>query len=379
MELTLEKPYAARAATAALFFAMGAGFATWASRIPDIQERLGLGTAQLGGILIGMPIGSLLSLLFTGALVTRLGSRNMAVATFFVYALALMGIGLADSAWQLAAVLFVFGACGNILNISLNTQAVGIESQWGKPILSSFHGLWSFGAMTGAAFGGVLAGQGVEPFRHFLLVASAVVVAAVLAYRFMLPGDFQPDEKQPLFALPDRPLMLLGLIAFGCMLTEGAMADWSGIYYRQALGGTGIATTGYTAFTLTMAAGRFGGDWLTARVGIRTMLMGSGLLISAGLGLALSWPGLLPVVAGFMLVGLGVATVVPLVYSVAGRSQTMAAGLALTAVSTVGYTGFLLGPPLIGFLAEGISLRGALSVVVGLGLGIALLSRRVKS
>ncbi|MCY7350423.1 MAG: MFS transporter [Cytophagaceae bacterium] len=379
MELTLQKPIAARTATGALFFVMGAGFASWASRIPDIQERLNLNAAQLGGILIGMPVGSLLSLLVTGALVTRLGSRTVALVTMLLYAATLPAIGWASSAWQLMAVLFVFGTCGNILNISLNTQGVGIESLWGKPILSSFHGLWSLGAMAGAAFGGLMVSQGTVPFQHFLLVGSVILASGLIAYRFMLRTDRQPDEKQPLFALPDRPLMLLGLIAFGCMLTEGAMADWSGIYYKQTLHGLGVATTGYTAFTFTMAVGRFGGDGLAARFGIRILLQVSGLLIALGLGLALLLPIPAVVVTGFMLVGLGVASVVPLVYSVAGRSQTMSAGLALTAVSTVGYTGFLLGPPLIGFLAEAFSLRRALLVVVVLGVVITALAGRVKT
>jgi MFS family permease len=382
MELTLEKPVAARVATAGLFFAMGAAFATWASRIPDIQEAMNLSAAQLGGVLIGMPVGSLSSLLVSGALVTRLGSRTLSLVVALVHVGIIPLIALTQTPWQLTLALALFGFCENLFNIALNTQGVGVETRWGKPILTSFHALWSLGAMTGAAFGGVLAGQGVEPLRHFALMGVAVAAAGLLAYRFMLPSDEQPGgkpgEKQPLFALPDRPLLLLGLVCFACMLTEGAMADWSAIYYKTTLTGTGIATTGYTAFTLTMALGRFGGDWLTSRFGIRTMLTLSGLLIALGMGLALLLPTPLLVVAGFMGVGLGVATVVPLAYSAAGRSTTMSAGMALSAVSTVGYTGFLLGPPLIGFLAEASSLRWALALVVGLGLIIAGLAQRVR-
>jgi MFS family permease len=380
MELTLEKPVAARVATGVLFYAMGVSFATWASRIPDIQERLRLNTAGLGGVLIGMPAGSLLSLLISGALVTRLGSRNTALLVMTGMALTLPFLGLASTPWALFAALFVFGAWENLLNISLNTQGVAVEMGWGKPILSSFHGLWSLGAMSGAALGGVISAAGVSPFRHFLFVGLAAIAFGLGTYRFLLRHDRQTDEKQPLFALPDGPLLLLGLIAFACMLTEGAMADWSGIYYKFALRNQpGVATTGYTAFTLTMAAGRFGGDWLTARYGIRRMLQASGLLVALGMGLALALPLPPLVVAGFMGVGLGVATVVPLVYSAAGRSETLTAGHALTAVSTVGNTGFLLGPPAIGLLAQAVSLRGALVLVVGLGLVIAGLARRVRA
>lgn len=379
MDAALPRPAASRVAISVYFFLMGVCFASWASRIPDIQEQLGLSASALGAVLIGMPVGSLLSLLPAGWVITRLGSRRVTLVATIGYALTLPLIGLATEGWQLAVVLFLFGIWGDVTNIGINTQAVGLEEQLGKPILSSFHGLWSLGAVAGSLVGSGMVAQRISPLAHFTLVGGGLVLATLAAYAPLLAED-KRSAGQPLFALPDRALLLLGLIAFCCMLTEGAMADWSSIYYKQTLPPqVGIPSLGYTAFAITMALGRLLGDWATARLGIRNLLRISGLLIAAGVALALLVPLPNVVLAGLMGVGLGVATVVPLVYSAAGRSETMAAGVALAAVSTVGYTGFLLGPPLIGFLAGGFGLRWALSVLVILGLGMSLLARRVRT
>lgn len=378
MDVALSRPAASRVAISVYFFLSGMCFASWASRIPDIQEQLGLSATALGAVLIGMPIGSLLSLLPAGWIITRLGSRRITLAATLGYALTLPLIGLATEGWHLALVLFVFGIWGDITNIGINTQAVALEEQLGKPIMSSFHGLWSIGTVAGSLLGSLMAARGTPPLVHFAIVSGAVVLATVAAYAPLLTED-RKSKNQPLFALPDRPLLLLGLIAFCVMLTEGAMADWSSIYYKQTLpSGVGVASFGYTAFATTMALGRLLGDWATARLGVPRLLQISGLLIASGLSVALLVPLPNVVLTGLMGVGLGVATVVPVVYSAAGRSETMSAGVALAAVSTVGYTGFLLGPPLIGFLAGGFGLRLALGVVVGLGLGMFLLARRVR-
>jgi MFS family permease len=378
MDAALPRPVAARVAISVYFFLMGLCFASWASRIPDIQEQLSLSPAELGAVLIGMPVGSILSLLPAGWVITRLGSRRITLVATLSYALTLPLIGLATEGWHLALILFLFGAWGDVTNIGINTQAVGLETQVGKPMMSSFHGLWSLGAVTGSVVGSVLVAQRVAPLTHFTLVGGLAGVATLLAYAPLLSED-RKTEGQPLFALPDRALLLLGFISFCCMLTEGAMADWSSIYYKQTLpSGTGVASLGYTAFAVTMALGRLIGDWVTVRLGAKNLLQLSGLLIAGGLALALLIPHPNVVLVGLMGVGLGVATVVPLVYSAAGRSETLAAGVAIAAVSTVGYTGFLLGPPLIGFLAGGFGLRWALVTVVVLGILMSGLARRVR-
>lgn len=370
---------AARLSVSTFFFLMGLCFASWAARIPDIQEHLDLNAGQLGSILLGMPLGSILSLAPAGWLVTRIGSRRVTFWALLLYVCVLPLLGFVQTGWQLAGALFLYGIAGDIVNIAVNTQVVGVENGLRKPIMSSCHGLFSLGAFAGSALGGIAVSLKIQPGYHFLAVTALSAIAAVVAVRALLNTDRreQNGEKTPLFVWPDKTLLLLGMIAFCCMLTEGAMADWSSIYFKQS-GGL-VSSLGYTAFTITMAAGRFFGDWLTVRLGLKKMLQFSGLAIAIGMLLAVGLPLPNVVITGFLIIGLGVAVVVPLVYSEAGRSETMSAGIALAAVSTVGYTGFLMGPPLIGFVAEAATLRIALALVIALGLGIWLLARKVRN
>lgn len=370
---------AARLAVSTFFFLMGLSFSSWAARIPDIKDAMHLSPGQLGTILLGMPLGSLVALAPAGWLVTKIGSRKVTLWSVIVYVGLLPLLGLTTEGWQLGLILFCYGAAGDVANIAVNTQVVSVETGLGKPIMSSCHGLFSMGAFAGSALGGVAIASHLTPLYHFLAVLILSVFIALFSFRSLISTDRNEQtssEKTPLFVLPDRALLLLGLISFCCMLTEGAMADWSSLYYRQS-GGV-VASMGYTAFTITMAAGRFMGDWLTVHYGIRKMLQMSGLGIALGMALAVGMPFPMAVIAGFLIIGFGVAAVVPLVYSEAGRSETMSAGIALAAVSTVGYTGFLMGPPLIGFIAEAATLRIALAIVIILGFMIWLLARRIK-
>ncbi len=293
------------------------------------------------------------------------------------YAALLAGLAFSQSVLQLSLILFFFGFFGDCLNISMNTQGLSVQHQLAKPILSSLHAMWSLGALCGAVVGGWSLRSHLGTQQHFLLVASGCAIIGFLLYSWMIKDSIHSEQGQKIFAWPDKALMLLGLICFCVALCEGAMADWSSLYYRQVLEDKGgVSTTGYTAFTFAMAGGRFLGDWLIAMFGHKRMLMANGMLIALGLSLALSWQVPLAVISGFALVGLGVSSVIPIVYMIAGKSKTMAPSAALAAVSTIGFTGFLFGPPIIGFIANETGLRIALSVVVLLGLIIFILSAK---
>ncbi|WP_448517955.1 MFS transporter [Rhodoflexus sp.] len=380
MSSTRAEKHMPRAAVAAMFLINGFAFATWASRIPVVQQNLQLSAGELGTVLLGLPIGSLLSLPVAGWLTARFGSKYVTIIAAFVSCCMLPLIALASSAWLLAAALFMFGSAGDILNIGMNAQAVVVEDRWGKPIMSSFHGLYSAGGMLGAAFGGIMAETGFAPLPHFL-VGGAVGIALLLGFfRFLLPNDAPVDKSKPLFAKPDAVLWWLGLIAFFCMLGEGAMADWSSVFLAEVSGTTaGLSTLGYTAFTMAMMVGRFFGDRLAQQLGQVRLIRLSGLLAGSGMSLALLAATPFWVVAGFGLVGLGLATVVPMVYGAAGRSQTMPAGVAIAAVSTVGYTGFLIGPPVIGWVADFFDLRTALILVAVLAFSMAIIAPKARS
>ena len=363
-----------RWAVAVFFFLAGLCFASWASRIPDIKQKLELNDAGLGAVLVALPVGLMTSLPIAGWLVSRWGSKKVVILAATGYPLTLVFLGAVQHSWQLAAVLFVFGLFGNLFNISVNTHAVGVEALYKRPIMASFHGTWSLAGFSGAAIGTLAVSGSLAPLYHFALICSAVILALLVTRTYLLPTD-AGKSSQPIFAKPDAAILKLGLIAFGSMVCEGTMFDWSGVYFQKVvMVPEQQITLGYVAFMSTMAGGRFIGDRLTARLGAKRMLQCSGLVIAVGLFTAVLFPTVIPATAGFLLVGIGVSSVVPLVYSSAGKSKTMLPGVALAAVSTIGFFGFLFGPPLIGFIAQAASLRVSFSVIACFGLCTALLA-----
>ncbi len=368
-----------RASISVYFFVLGIMFATWASRLPAIKEKLQLSDGELGTVLLGMPIGSIMVMPLAGWLTSRFGSKWVVVAASVAYCVVIPILALIPNSWGLAIGLLFAGAFGDLINIAANDQAIALERMYGKSIMSSFHALFSVGGMIGAGLGGVMRQLDMPLLTHFLIAGSFTALISVGFSRYLLLTHSEHDSSQPIFAKPDKTLIGLGLIGLCVMLGEGAMADWSSIYLTNLLPkGSGLTTAGYTAFSLAMALGRFGGDWFTNTNGTQKTLVISGILSGLGLLLALLVQHPAVVILGFACVGLGFATVVPLVYSAAGQSKSMKAGMAIAAVSTVSYFGFLFGPPLIGWLSEAVTLRWALLLVVFLCFMITWLARRNK-
>jgi MFS family permease len=368
-----------RIAVSCFFFLAGLCFSSWASRIPDIRLKLHLDNAALGAVLLGLPAGLLTSLPLAGWLVARFGSRPIALFAALLYAITLPSLGLAAAPWQLVTCLFVFGMGGNLLNISMNTQAIGTEALYGRTIMASYHGIWSVAGFSGAAIGTLFIRLGWLPYQHFIVITTlAWLIVAVTSGQLLAQDAHAGGEDRPIFAWPDRSLINLGMIAFCSMICEGAMFDWSGVYFQKVIQPPhGLVAIGYTAFMSTMASGRFLGDWLATKWGIRRILQISGTLTAAGLLTAILFPWLFPALAGFLLVGAGVSSVVPLVYSAAGRSKVLSPGVALAAVSTIGYLGFLVGPPFIGFIAQAFNLRVSLGLIAVLGSVIVLMASKI--
>jgi MFS family permease len=367
-----------RVAVSAFFFLPGLCFASWASRIPDISAKLGMNSGQLGQLLLAIPVGSLVSLPLAGWLVSTWGSRRTVLLASVLYACFLPLLGLAGSFWTLAPALALFGFAGNMLNIAVNTQAIGLQQFYPKPIMGSFHGLWSLAGFLGGALGTLLIGWHQPPLHHFLLVLVVCLALAGWAQAHTLRKDVgKTDESSGGLSLrrPDPYLLRIGLIAFCGMMSEGAMFDWAGVYFQKVVRpDAALVTAGYVACMSTMALGRFLSDYFTHRLGTVRMLQLSSALIVSGLLLAVGFPYLLPAVAGFLLIGFGIASVVPLTYSSAGRATSVSPGVALALVSTIGFLGFLLGPPLIGFLAQLFSLRTAFGMVAIVATGIGVLA-----
>ncbi|MBX9732967.1 MAG: MFS transporter [Chitinophagaceae bacterium] len=378
MDSMNHQPRTYRFAVAAFFFIAGICFASWASRIPDISKALHLSEGSLGAVLFALPIGSMCSLPLSGWLVAKLGSRKVATLSGLIYPSVLICLGFCNTVPLLITTLFFFGLFGNMMNISVNTQAVGVEALYGRSIMATFHGVWSLAGFSGAAVGTLMIARGFDPNQHFIGIAAVMMSLALYTQQYILRSD-NSSPDQPIFAKPDANLLKLGLIAFCCMAAEGTMFDWSGIYFQKVVEAPkNLTTLGYAAFMSTMAGGRFLGDRLVTRFGRKKILLGSGSVIATGLLTAVIFPSLVTATAGFLLVGIGVSSVVPVVYSEAGKSTTMSAGVALAAVSSIGFLGFLIGPPLIGFIAELFSLRTSFAVIALLGFGTTLLARITK-
>ena len=365
-----------RVALGALFFFMGICFASWAARIPDIQAKFQLSEGELGTLLLCLPIGSMLGLPIAGWSVHRFGSRSVILICSFAYAFTLPLIGLAPSLWTIAPVLMGFGVLGNIMNISLNTQALGLENQFGKSILASFHGIWSMAGFTGAGVGAGMIFLNFSPAAHYVVVALLSAVLILLSQKFVINDKPAPGEESGLvLRKPDALLLRIGLISFLGMMAEGCMFDWSGVYFKKIVEAEPqYVSLGYVCFMGAMASGRFVTDKASNRFGKVPVLQVSGLLIFLGLLLSVVFPNLFTAAIGFLMVGAGVASIVPVSYGIAGRSKLYSPSVALALVSTISFFGFLVGPPLIGFVAELFDLKVSFALIGINGLGILLLT-----
>jgi MFS family permease len=371
-------PKITRAAVAAMFFMAGLCFSSWASRIATIQQNLSLSDAALGAVLFALPVGLMLSLPLSGWAVTKIGSRSVLTIALIMYGLMLITLGLVTQVYQLIFCLVGFGLASNAVNISVNTQAVATESLYSKPIMASFHGVWSLAGFIGAGIGTFMIGKNILPAPHFMFIAAVTVLSVAICWRY-LHNDRKPVHTGSAFAIPDKSLITLGLIAFCSMICEGAMFDWSVIYFKKiVLAEKGWMAAGYTAFMCTMALGRFVADKFAARFGLKRTLQVSGTLSAIGLMVAVIFPSLPTATIGFMLVGAGVSSVVPMVYSAAGKSTTMSPGASIAAVSTISFIGFLIGPPVIGFLSGAFTLRIAFIFIAFMGSCVVVLSTRAK-
>jgi len=380
----LKKSYLARVrfATALFYFGMGFCFATWASRIPDLKLSLKLSEANLGTILFALPMGQLLAMPLSGKAVTKYGSRVIAIIGLFVYVLFLSFLGLATQSWHLGLGLFLFGFFGNFCNIAVNSQGVFTQQLFDKPIMGSFHGSWSLAGFSGALLALLMLFLKLTPFQHFLVVVVLISLLILFNYKFLVkfkPQKTEVKEKTSFFKIQDPSLIWFGIISFCCMASEGIMFDWSGVYFKEIVKAPGaLVILGYTSFMITMAIGRFLSDILVRKFGSRNVLITSGIMISTGLYSAVLFPYLISCTIAFMLVGFGVSNVIPIVFNAAGNSKKVSTGIALTIVSSISFMGFLIGPPIIGYIAQMTSLRYSFAFIGIFGIVISALTYKLK-
>jgi fucose permease len=367
-----------------MFFVNGAATATWVPLIPSVQQKLDLNAGELGIALLGVAIGAVLSIPSTGWLVGRAGGRKVVTLAAIACCIILPLLPLAPSLPVLIVGLVLFGAALGSMDVAMNIHGAVVESLYLRPLMSTFHGFYSIGGFAGAIISSALAAAGQGPFERALWPALLLAAAAVVGHRSLPAEQPRTDSARPALRIRvsalSWPLAALAIMAFCSFLSEGASGDWSGLYLHKTLGAdAAVAATAFAAFSIAMAIGRLSGDWLTRRLGATLLLRGGGALAAAGMTatLLLGRPGV--AIAGFGLVGLGLANVVPTLFSAAGRSRSVPPRLAIAAVAAAGYTGMLAGPPIIGFIAQAFTLTRALSAVVvcsAIIVGLAAMVRR---
>jgi MFS family permease len=370
-----------RFAVLTIFFICGFIFANYVARLPDVESQYQLTHARLGQVLLCGSIGALAAMPFAGWLTVRFGSRQVTALAAMFFSLLVGFIPLLPNVWALASAFVVLGVANGALDVAMNSQAVAVERMYTRPLMSSFHASFSVGTLVGALCATFFTKIGASLLQHFAVIGSIALVLALWAGQNLVKDDLQPQEKSTTkFQMPTQALAGLGLITFCCMLGEGAMADWTTIYMHQNLGfDTGTAPFGYAAVTAAMTLGRLFGDGIVQRLGNQKVLIGSSVLAFFGLILALATTNMVVVLGGLFVVGLGIAVIVPIAYNIGGNSKEFPAGVGLAMITTIGYGGFVIGPPLIGFLADAFSLRAALGIVAGLFAVMLLLSLRVKT
>ncbi|MGI4844650.1 MAG: MFS transporter [Janthinobacterium lividum] len=369
---------AARWSISTVFLLNGAGIGLWAAHVPIVQARAGIDLATLSMVLLTIAAGALLAMPLMGGFTARWGTRRMTLLAGFAFA-ALLAVlmGVSDPRLLFLAA-FAFGVSNGALDVAMNANASEVEAARGIPTLSSIHGFYSLGGLIGAGLGGLLIGQGWGDGRGAL--AAAIVTAAVLALAPPRVMAFAPTiDAGSHFQLPRGAALGLGLLALLCFAVEGALVDWSALLMQERTGAAPAqAALGFSAFSIAMAACRFAGDRIILRFGaLRVMVLG-GLAMFAGLAAAVLSTHFLLTAAGFALIGIGAANVVPLLFGAASRIPGMSAGAGVAAVATLGYGGLLLAPPVLGYIASHASIMVALGLLSLSGLVIAMSARIIR-
>jgi MFS family permease len=340
------------------FFLSGICFSTWASRIPTIKTFFGYNEAQLGTILLFMPISSLIGLPVSGWLVARYDSRKPMTVAFIMLALSLLSIGFATTNVALIASICVFAFSMRILNISLNTQALALQKKFEKRINGSFHGLWSTGGIAGVGFSTLMVALDVSMSTHILVVSILTLVTTSLSYKYLLRNDRSTSGNKLIIGKPDPYILYLGLLVFFAGLCEGGMFDWSGIYFKEVVQ-VEIFTLGYLIYMICMAISRFASDRVVEEIGMPKTYVLSACLIFFGILLAIGLPQFWSAMIGFCLVGLGTGAIIPMTFTLASGSQKYSPGMAISLIATYGIAGMFIGPPLVGYIAHALDLRAS--------------------
>jgi predicted MFS family arabinose efflux permease len=361
-------------ATRAAFLITGLSMSSWAPLVPFAKARLGVDDGTLGLLLLCLGLGSIVTMPLTGIVTSRWGCRLVIATATLLLAVDIPLLAHAGTVPLLAIAIAAFGAGVGALSVAINVQAVMVENDSGRHMMSGFHGLFSVGGIIGASSVSLLIGAGLTPFVVTLVVSALLVFLLVLAWSGLLPYGNRDAGEAPLFVLPRGFVIFLGTLCFLVFLAEGAMLDWSAVFLVSVHGlDPASAGFGYSMFALAMAAGRLSGDWLVRSLGGTRFIITGGLLAAMGLVLAVVAPAAWLAFGGFLLIGLGISNLVPIFFTAAGRQTIMPPSFAIASITAIGYAGILLGPAGIGFVARHFSLEISFALIA-LGLLFVALS-----
>ena len=353
-------PALMRFSVSVFFFVSGFNFATWTSRIPTLQKQLHMNDAELGTVLAALPAGLISTMPLAGILLTKTRSQYVMLVSAVIYTILLYILGTVSSIAEMGIILFLFGASRNFFNISINTQAIGVQSYFNKSIITTFHGIWSLAALSGAGTSFLFISASITLVNHFLIVSAFSMLLIFALFPFALPEDKKKTAIKPSFLWPDPSLIKLGFVGFVSMVCEGTMSDWSGVYFSKILHmSDSMVITGYVFYLTAMLTGRFLGDWIVHIVGVKSLLQISSILITSGFFFAILLPFIIPVCFGFVLIGLGVSCNIPLIMGITPKISNLPTGAAIATISIISYLGFLTGPPIVGFISHALNLKWA--------------------
>jgi predicted MFS family arabinose efflux permease len=367
----------ARRAVSALFVGNGFAFGVWSAHISVFKQAYGLSNAQLTIPLFTLALGAILSMPVVGRVFHRFDSSGIAWKGQICYAVALSLLPWTKSLTWLAVGTFGFGLCRGMVDVSTNTQAVITERAYGSAVMSSLQGFWSLGGLIGAAFSSVLLRRHASAQEDLAAAAAVMIVIALASRPYLLAAD-APADPPAGWALIPRRLWALAAVAFLSLFIEGAIGDWGTVYLRSTLHvSAATAATGFAAFSLSMMTGCFVGDYLNMKLGATNLLQISGVLVAAGFGFALIGTTYAGAMIGLLVAGFGTSNMIALIFGAAARRSPGGVGAAIAAASSIGYLGFLVGPPVVGSVSGVVGLRAALVLVVVAGALISISARKV--
>lgn len=361
-----------------VFATLSVLFGSWVTRIPDVMEQLSLSEAKFGVALLGISVGSIATMTLTPLLMKRFSVHRTVIVSSWVCCLVFVLPVVAPTYGGLIAALFLVGMVNGVLDVSVNSATAAVEREQNLVIMSSCHGMFSLGGVVGAGLGSLLAGWQVPIAQHLLFVGLGMLVINLLAYKTLrqLP---KADSEESHFVLPTKALLGLALIGFCIMVGEGAVADWSAIYLKDILHSNAfLVGLGFAGFNLTMTIGRFLGDWIVVSLGAKNLVKWGSLIGAVGISVSIVATSPTLAILGFTLVGVGFSTIIPIVFRSAANVPNVPPSLGVASVTSTGFTGFLIGPPLIGFLAEAFGLRVGLGLVLLLALISFAVSNKIK-